>query len=117
MVRDDSETGYQPRIRGSLSPYTVLDTILRIRNSLRSKVAWSGVSAPRPMKIWRWTGSAGLTVSPSTLASTGSVAPAEHDLAVFGDDALDDLYDGLARFRVARHEQGADGVKSGLRQG
>ena len=43
------------------------------------------------------------------------VAPAEKELAFVGDDFLDDPFDDLAAFEIARQEQGADRIMARLR--
>ena len=71
------------------------------------------------MKTWRWHGS--VTAISGALRQAGivdrHVAPAEQRLALLGDDVLDDLLHLGAQRRVLRHEDEADRVVAGLRQG
>ncbi len=72
---------------------------MRIRNSLRSKVAWSGVSVAAGDEDLAVRGLGRLDGLAEPARIDRHVAPAEHDLAMFGDDALEDALDGLAGLR------------------
>ena len=75
------------------------------------------MSGPRPMKIWRITGSLALHGRRHRhVVVDRHVAPAEHDLAFDAHGALDFLFAGDARGVLLRQEHHADAVFAGRRQ-
>ena len=75
-----------------------------------------GLVSPRATKIWRWTGSVGLTDSPRPLGSTGT---SRQPRTFWPCSAMtfSNIPSTSCGPRVARHEQRADGIEAGLRQG
>ena len=82
----------------------------------RSNASSSAMPAPRPMKIWRWTGSVGLTLSPSPEGSTGTSRQPRKSWPSSAMTFSMIRFDDFAAFGIARQEQGADRIMAGRRQ-